>query len=73
MKERQTGLQRAIVQFVLPRLAPPTAAMDANWVGIIAEEDGSQSVRLHKMVEIEETSASADLMPALQSSEYFSI
>ena len=62
-----SGLQRAIVQFVLPKLAPPTAAAES--LNITVEEDGIQTVKLEKMVDIGETSASADLLPALQTCE----
>ena len=58
------------MQFVLPKLAPPTAAAES--LEITVEEDGSQTVKLEKMVDIfRETSASADLLPALQTCETF--
>ena len=51
-------------------MAPPTAAAESG-LNITVEEDSSQAVSLEKMIDIGESQAAADHLPALQTCETF--
>ena len=60
-----TGLMRAVVQFVVPKLKPPTASV-LSTLNITVEEDGSRPVDLEKMIDISESSSTQEILPDLQ-------
>ena len=60
-----TGLMRAVVQFVVPKLKPPTASV-LSTLNITVEEDGSQPVDLEKMIDISESPSTQEILPDLQ-------
>ena len=60
-----TGLMRAAVQFVVPKLKPPTASV-LSTLNITVEEDGSRPVDLEKMIDISESTSTQEILPDLQ-------
>ena len=60
-----TGLMRAVVQFVVPKLKPPTASV-LSTLNITVEEDGSRPVDLEKMIDISESTSTQEILPDLQ-------
>ena len=59
------GLKRAVVQFIVPQLNPPTASVLTN-LNITVEEDSSQPVDLEEMIEIGESATTQENLPDLQ-------